>query len=45
LPWYVENTEAHMDCPHDRAAQDLGNIVALEQANVTVPDRQVATLF
>jgi hypothetical protein len=29
----------------DRAAEDLGNIVALEHVNVTVPDQQVATLF
>jgi hypothetical protein len=34
-----------MDCPHDRATQDLGNIVALRHVNVTVPDRQIATLF
>jgi hypothetical protein len=34
-----------MDCPSDRAAGDLGNIVALEHVNVTVPDRQIATLF
>src|SRR5260370_34103110 len=29
----------------DRAAEDLGNIVALEHVNVTVPDQQLATLF
>lgn len=34
-----------MDCPYDRAAEDLGNIVALEHVNVTVPDQQLATLF
>jgi hypothetical protein len=34
-----------MDCPHDRAAQDLGNIVALEHVNITVPDQQVATSY
>jgi hypothetical protein len=34
-----------MDCPYDRAAEDLGNIVALEHVNVTVPDQQTATLF
>ncbi len=30
---------------YDRAAEDLGNIVALEHVNVTVPDQQLATLF
>jgi len=34
-----------MECPFDRAAEDLGNIVALEHVNVTVPDQQTATLF
>src|SRR6266851_9620914 len=34
-----------MDCPFDRASEDLGNIVALEHVNVTVPDQQLATLF
>ncbi|MDO8431641.1 MAG: VOC family protein [Candidatus Binatus sp.] len=34
-----------MDCPYDRASEDLGNIVALEHVNVTVPDQQLATLF
>ncbi len=29
----------------DRTAEDLGNIVALEHVNVTVPDQQLATLF
>src|SRR4051812_32446706 len=29
----------------NRAAEDLGNIVALEHVNVTVPDQQLATLF
>jgi catechol 2,3-dioxygenase-like lactoylglutathione lyase family enzyme len=29
----------------DRAAEDLGNIVALEHVNVTVPDQEKATLF
>src|SRR5215467_8127703 len=29
----------------DRAAEDLGNIVALEHVNVTVPDQQKAGLF
>ena len=34
-----------MECPYDRAAEDLGNVVALEHVNVTVPDQQLATLF
>jgi len=34
-----------MNCPFDRRAEDLGNIVALEHVNVTVPDQQKATLF
>ncbi len=34
-----------MECPYDRTAEDLGNIVALEHVNVTVPDQQIATLF
>ena len=34
-----------MDSQYDRAAEDLGNIVALEHVNVTVPDQQLATLF
>jgi hypothetical protein len=34
-----------MEKKYDRAAEDLGNIVALEHVNVTVPDQQVATLF
>ena len=34
-----------MEYEHDRAAEDLGNIVALEHVNVTVPDQQLATLF
>jgi catechol 2,3-dioxygenase-like lactoylglutathione lyase family enzyme len=29
----------------DRAAEDVGNIVALEHVNVTVPDQRLATLF
>ncbi|MDO8431197.1 MAG: hypothetical protein Q7S58_02175 [Candidatus Binatus sp.] len=31
--------------PYDRAAEDLGNIVALEHVNVTVPDQEKAALF
>jgi len=34
-----------MDQKFDRVAEDLGNIVALEHVNVTVPDQQLATLF
>jgi catechol 2,3-dioxygenase-like lactoylglutathione lyase family enzyme len=34
-----------MDRQFDRTAEDLGNIVALEHVNVTVPDQQLATLF
>lgn len=30
---------------YDRAAEDIGNIVALEHVNVTVPDQRLATLF
>jgi hypothetical protein len=30
---------------YDRVAEDLGNIVALEHVNVTVPDQEKATLF
>jgi hypothetical protein len=33
------------DQRHDRATQDVGNIVALEHVNVKVPDQQLATLF
>ena len=29
----------------DRSAEDLGNIVALEHVNVTIPDQGLATLF
>jgi catechol 2,3-dioxygenase-like lactoylglutathione lyase family enzyme len=34
-----------MEQKYDRSAEDLGNIVALEHVNVTVPDQQLATLF
>ena len=34
-----------MDGQFDRAAEDLGNIVALEHVNVAVPDQQLATLY
>jgi hypothetical protein len=34
-----------MDHRYDRAAEDVGNIVALEHVNVKVPDQRLATLF
>ena len=34
-----------MKSSFDRAAEDLGNVVALEHVNVTVPDQHVATVF
>lgn len=34
-----------MERHFDRAAEDLGNVVALEHVNVTVPDQQIATVF
>ncbi len=34
-----------MECSFDRAAEDVGNIVALEHVNVLVPDPDVATAF
>jgi hypothetical protein len=33
------------DETYDRTTQDVGNIVALEHVNVTIPDQQLATLF
>jgi hypothetical protein len=30
---------------YDRSTQDLGNVVALEHVNVTVPDQELAALF
>ncbi|HUH85704.1 MAG TPA: hypothetical protein VLX85_13930 [Stellaceae bacterium] len=30
---------------YDRAAEDLGNVVALEHVNVRVPDQRLATIF
>ncbi len=30
---------------HDRAARDVGNILAMEHVNVTVPDQSLATFF
>jgi hypothetical protein len=34
-----------MNREFDRSAEDLGNVVALEHVNTTVPDPQLATLF
>ena len=34
-----------MECSYDRAAEDLGNVVALEHVNVAAPDQRLATLF
>ncbi|HZB93846.1 MAG TPA: hypothetical protein VE397_20525 [Stellaceae bacterium] len=34
-----------MEQQYDRAAEDLGNIVALEHVNVRVPDQKIATIF
>lgn len=34
-----------MGSQYDRKAEDVGNIVALEHVNVTVPDQRLATLF
>jgi len=34
-----------MESSYDRGAEDVGNIVALEHVNVTVPDPQLATIF
>lgn len=34
-----------MEQKYDRSAEDLGNVVALEHVNITVPDQHLATLF
>jgi catechol-2,3-dioxygenase len=34
-----------MQTSYDRTVENLGNVVALEHVNVTVPDQQLATLF
>ncbi|HXZ01080.1 MAG TPA: hypothetical protein VEI03_13850 [Stellaceae bacterium] len=34
-----------METRYDRAAEDLGNIVALEHVNVRIPDQKLATIF
>ena len=36
---------ARMPKSYDRAAEDLGNIVALEHVNTRIPDQQLATAF
>ena len=34
-----------MQHAYDRAAEDIGNVVALEHVNVRIPDQQIATAF
>jgi hypothetical protein len=34
-----------MDQPYDRAAENLGNVVALEHVNTRIPDQRLSTLF
>jgi hypothetical protein len=34
-----------MEQHYDRAAEDTGNVVALEHVNVRIPDQQIATIF
>jgi hypothetical protein len=34
-----------MERHYDRTAEDIGNVVALEHVNVTIPDQQIATVF
>jgi catechol 2,3-dioxygenase-like lactoylglutathione lyase family enzyme len=34
-----------MDNGYDRAAEDLGNVVALEHVNVRIPDQRLGTIF
>ncbi|MGH8012568.1 MAG: VOC family protein [Candidatus Binataceae bacterium] len=41
----VVNGSARPEKVYDRAAEDLGNIVALEHVNVTVPNQELATRF
>jgi hypothetical protein len=36
---------ARQETVYDRAAEDLGNIVALEHVNITVPSQEIATQF
>jgi len=41
----VANGSARREKVYDRAAEDMGNIVALEHVNVTVPNQELATHF
>ena len=34
-----------LECPYDRGAESLGNIVELQHVNLRVPDQQAATAF
>lgn len=34
-----------MSITYDRTVEDLGNVVALEHVNITVPDQRLATIF
>lgn len=34
-----------MEHAYDRAAQDIGNVIALEHVNVRIPDQRIATAF
>lgn len=41
----VRKTASRKENGYDRAAEDLGNIVALEHVNVQIPDQRLSTLF
>jgi hypothetical protein len=41
----ITNGSATAERTYDRAAEDLGNIVALEHVNTTVPNQELATRF
>jgi predicted enzyme related to lactoylglutathione lyase len=41
----VSNGSAREEKVFDRTAEDLGNIVALEHVNITVPNQEIATRF
>ena len=34
-----------MEQSHDRAAENLGNVVSLEHVNTRIPDQRLSTLF
>src|SRR3712207_9233892 len=36
---------AKPDCPYDRVAESLGNVVELQHVNVRIPDQGKATAF